>query len=615
MESGLQSLSSVADSKLKQGGKMISAKRKVGIRGILGLSLLLALPVAASSVSLNNISPNKDTYVRQDLAQSTFGTNPILMLGDTGCATCEAVILLQYDLSSIPQNAVVTSATLTFQKQSTTHSGGMAVSLRRHRAAWAESSSWSSLPPDSDLIIGSATIDTSLAFPTITDGALKTLVAGWIANSSTNFGLAIYPGAATHTTISFYSKESSQGGPVLLSVEYSLLPRISVTPTSADFGPVALGLMADQFFTVRNTGGGTLSGSATTDGAPFSVISGGTYNLAAGTSQAVGVRFMPAAAQHYSGIVSFSGGGGVGAVVTGVGTTDPLPVLSVSPASRDFGSVPVGSTADLNFTVQNTGGGTLAGSVSVPAPFSIVSGSPYSLTAGQSINVFVRFAPTSAQSSTAIVSFSGAGGATTTVSGTGTSSPPPPDPSWLRVTVASQTQLNLLWDDNSTNESGFKVERKDGCCGPWNVVATLPANSTTYQSTGLTCNNIYAYRVWAFNNTGDSGKTNEANNTTSACSPGTVPTPDPSWLRVTAVSPTQVNLQWDDNSPNEDGFKVERKQGCCGPWVEIATLPANSTTYQSTGLTCGGSYAYRVWAFNTTGDSGKTNEAATTPGC
>ncbi|HEV7517217.1 MAG TPA: fibronectin type III domain-containing protein, partial [Thermoanaerobaculia bacterium] len=65
-----------------------------------------------------------------------------------------------------------------------------------------------------------------------------------------------------------------------------------------------------------------------------------------------------------------------------------------------------------------------------------------------------------------------------------------------------------------------------------------------------------------------SGKTNEANGTTSACS---APTPDPSWLRVSAVSPTQINLQWDDNSPNEDGFKVERKQGCCGPWIEIAT--------------------------------------------
>jgi hypothetical protein len=200
--------------------------------------------------------------------------------------------------------------------------------------------------------------------------------------------------------------------------------------------------------------------------------------------------------------------------------------------------------------------------------------------------------------------------------GSGSGSVPSPDPSWLRVTALSQVQLNLLWVDNSSNEDGFKVERKEGCCGPWTEIATLPANSTTYQSAGLTCNTTYAYRVWAYNTTGSSGKTNEANSTTSACPPDTIPTPAPSWLRAAAASPTQINLQWDDNSPNETGFKVERKEGCCGPWVEIATLAANSTTYQSSGLKCSTTYAYRVWAFNAVGDSNKTNEAATTtPGC
>lgn len=394
------------------------------------------------------------------------------------------------------------------------------------------------------------------------------------------------------------------------------LPIINVVPASTDFGTVAVGLTADRTFTVRNAGGGILTGSAATS-FPFSIVAGGSYSLAAGASQAVTVRFTPTLAQTYNGSITFSGGGGTTVQVMGNGAVQPQPILSLSPASLAFGSVAVGSSVDLNFTVQNTGGGTLSGSASVPAPFSIVSGSPYSLTAGQSIFVWVRFAPTSAQDSTAAVSFSGASGASATVSGTGiTPTIPAPDPSWLRVTTSSQTQLNLQWDDNSANEDGFKIERKQGCCGPWTEIATLPANYTTYASTGLTCNTTYAYRVWAYNTAGASGKTNEANNTTSACSQLTVPTPDPSWLRVSAASPTQINLQWDDNSTNEDGFKVERKAGCCGPWTEIATLPANSTTYQSSGLTCGGTYAYRVWAFNTQGNSGKTNEAATTtPGC
>jgi hypothetical protein len=90
----------------------------------------------------------------------------------------------------------------------------------------------------------------------------------------------------------------------------------------------------------------------------------------------------------------------------------------------------------------------------------------------------------------------------------------------------------------------------------------------------------------------------------------------PTWLRVDTIAggPTQLKLTWQDNSNNETGFKVERKQGCCGPWTALANAPANPTgtvTYVDTGLLCGGtSYAYRVWAFNGGGDSAKTNEAA-----
>ena len=91
----------------------------------------------------------------------------------------------------------------------------------------------------------------------------------------------------------------------------------------------------------------------------------------------------------------------------------------------------------------------------------------------------------------------------------------------------------------------------------------------------------------------------------------------PSWLRVDTVpsSSTELKLTWQDNSNNEAGFKVERKMGCCGPWTLLPNASANSTgtaTYSSTGLQCGTSYAYRVWAFNGAGESAKTNEAART---
>src|SRR6267143_1395196 len=48
-------------------------------------------------------------------------------------------------------------------------------------------------------------------------------------------------------------------------------------------------------------------------------------------------------------------------------------------ATVDFGTVNIGSFADRTFTVQNTGGGTVSGTASVPAPFSVVSGGSFSL--------------------------------------------------------------------------------------------------------------------------------------------------------------------------------------------------------------------------------------------
>ena len=199
----------------------------------------------------------------------------------------------------------------------------------------------------------------------------------------------------------------------------------------------------------------------------------------------------------------------------------------------------------------------------------------------------------------------------------GASTLPPASPSWLRTTAASQSQINLQWDDNANNESGFKIEQKQGCCGPWTLIATVGANATTFQNTGLTCGTTYAYRVWAYNSAGDSGKTNEAGTTTSACSPPPVPA-CPTWLRFTTpTTSSQLTLLWTDNSNNESGFKIERKQGCCGPWTLIATVGANVTSYPSGGLTCNTPYAYRVWAYNSAGDSPcKTNEAgATTSSC
>ena len=86
-------------------------------------------------------------------------------------------------------------------------------------------------------------------------------------------------------------------------------------------------------------------------------------------------------------------------------------ILSITFSSRDFGSVLVGSRSDLQITLKNVGGGILGGIASVPAPFSIISGSTYSLGAGQSQTVTVRYTPTAVGADNQNVTFTGGGGA------------------------------------------------------------------------------------------------------------------------------------------------------------------------------------------------------------
>ena len=86
----------------------------------------------------------------------------------------------------------------------------------------------------------------------------------------------------------------------------------------------------------------------------------------------------------------------------------------------------------------------------------------------------------------------------------------------------------------------------------------------------------------------------------------------PSNLSATAVSTSQINLAWTDNSANETGFKIERATALAGPYTLITTTAANAATYNNTGLTAGTQYFYRVSATNAIGDSATITANATT---
>jgi hypothetical protein len=80
--------------------------------------------------------------------------------------------------------------------------------------------------------------------------------------------------------------------------------------------------------------------------------------------------------------------------------------------------------------------------------------------------------------------------------------------------TAAGAQLTLTWTDNSTNESGFAIERKTGITGTFTQIAQVGANITAHTDPNLTAGTSYCYRVRAFNATEYSGYSNESCGTT-----------------------------------------------------------------------------------------------------
>jgi len=86
-------------------------------------------------------------------------------------------------------------------------------------------------------------------------------------------------------------------------------------------------------------------------------------------------------------------------------------------------------------------------------------------------------------------------------------------------------------------------------------------------------------------------------------------------LSAAAVSSSQINLTWTDNSSDESSFKIERCTGAgCSNFAQVGTAGANATSFSDLTVAATTTYVYRVRAANSGGDSDPSNTAqATTP--
>ena len=166
------------------------------------------------------------------------------------------------------------------------------------------------------------------------------------------------------------------------------------------------------------------------------------------------------------------------------------------------------------------------------------------------------------------------------------------------ATVAGSSTVTVRWNPSS-GAASYKVKRASTPSGPWPLVGsniTATSFSQNLNATGGT----YGYKVCAVNSAGDSAD--------SSMAVVQVLPPTPAKLAASALSSSQVRLAWLDRSSDEEGFKIEYWDGSA--FVQFGTVPAGTTTLNISGTASGGTYFFRVRAYNSTLNTAYSNRAS-----
>lgn len=257
-------------------------------------------------------------------------------------------------------------------------------------------------------------------------------------------------------------------------------------------------------------------------------------------------------------------------------------------------------------------------------------------------------------------------GASTSSSAVGVTVTAPPvgpaPPSNLSATAVSPSQIDLAWQDNSSDETGFKIERATGTGSltvtvkTYNGANTAPTveaagSADSFQAGALVVND--RPDAWTAVPAALSGTTRllTARNDRQQSPIGskyvvTVSAPCVIYLALdpryggTPTSWMATQGGWTDSGMTCDssaltGWTIWQKSilsggdvtlgcdeavrdGVCyafvggGNFTEIAQVGANVTSYSDTGLSPGTTYVYRVRSTNATGDSASSNTAGAT---
>lgn len=163
-------------------------------------------------------------------------------------------------------------------------------------------------------------------------------------------------------------------------------------------------------------------------------------------------------------------------------------------------------------------------------------------------------------------------------------------PSNLTAVAYSSSQIDVRWQDNS-NETAFELQRSTTGETGFATWATIGTNGVVYNDVRVESLKEYCYKLRAVRQTGTKTTWSAFSDIACVLTTGRPSVPEaPSNIAAVAVSESQIDIVWQDNSADETSFQIS------GSGFLQATVPANAVAYSHQGLQPVTQYCYQVRA-------------------
>ncbi len=178
----------------------------------------------------------------------------------------------------------------------------------------------------------------------------------------------------------------------------------------------------------------------------------------------------------------------------------------------------------------------------------------------------------------------------------------PAAPTGFQVDVEGIYDVTVSWTDNADNERGFTIEYLETEEGDWRGTSIRQADVETYMLQNLRANWTYSMRVNAYN---DSGRSDYSNIVQATTRPGPPEAPD--YLRAEAPDHRHVVITWHDNSHDELGFIIQKREATVDEWSHLDSADVDVERISDSEVEPRIQYEYRAAAWNDYGRSTWSN--------